>query len=205
VCSRARRGAACSPGCDPTIWGGNYWVNNYLLGKAPPAFDILYWNNDTTRLPAHMHAQLLDIFTGNLFSKPRALTVHVTPIDLSGVTCDKYVVAGMTDHITPCKGVYNPACTFGGKTRFILSSSGHIQSLINPPGNPKAKFFLNSELPAEPDAWLANAKTEKDSWWENWREWLADRSGERRAALAAPGNERYALLADAPGTYVIEA
>jgi polyhydroxyalkanoate synthase len=185
------------------VW--NYWVNNYLLGKAPPAFDILYWNNDATRLPARLHGQLLDIFTGNLFSKPRALTVLGTPIDLSEVTCDKYVVAGMTDHITPWKGVYNSARAFGGETRFVLSSSGHIQSLINPPGNPKAKFFLNRELPANADAWLAGAKAEKDSWWDNWRAWLADHSGERRPAPACIGNARHPALAKAPGTYVLEA
>ena len=184
------------------VW--NYWVNNYLLGNAPPAFDILYWNNDATRLPAKMHGQLLDIFTQNLFSKPGALTVLGTPIDLSQVTCDKYVVAGMTDHITPWKGVYNTAKTFGGNTRFILSSSGHIQSLINPPGNPKSKYYLNPELPANADAWLAGAKTEADTWWGNWRDWLVARSGERRAAPAALGSERHPAGVKAPGTYVLE-
>nr|WP_244145402.1 alpha/beta fold hydrolase [Paraburkholderia mimosarum] len=185
------------------VW--NYWVNNYLLGKAPPAFDVLYWNNDTTRLPARFHGQLLDIFTGNLLGKRHAFTVLGTPIDLSEVTCDKYVVAGVTDHITPWKGVYNTARTFGGDTRFVLSSSGHIQSLINPPGNPKAKFYLNPELPADPDEWLNKAQAEKDSWWNDWREWIASRSGERKAAPASLGNRRHAPLADAPGTYVSEA
>ena len=184
------------------VW--NYWVNNYLLGNAPPAFDILYWNNDATRLPAKMHGQLLDIFTQNLFSKPGALTVLGTPIDLSQVNCDKYVVAGMTDHITPWKGVYNTAKTFGGDTRFILSSSGHIQSLINPPGNPKSKYYLNPELPANADAWLAGAKTEADTWWGNWRDWLVARSGEKRAAPAALGSERHPAGVNAPGTYVLE-
>lgn len=185
------------------VW--NYWVNNYLLGKTPPAFDILYWNNDTTRLPAKLHGQLLDIFTDNLFSKPGALSVLETPVDLTEVTCDKYVVAGITDHITPWKGVYDSARLFGGDTRFVLSSSGHIQSLINPPGNPKAKFYLNPELPANADAWLAGAQAENDSWWSNWRDWLAARSGERRAAPSKPGNRRYPSLAAAPGTYVLEA
>jgi poly[(R)-3-hydroxyalkanoate] polymerase subunit PhaC len=185
------------------VW--NYWVNNYLLGKAPPAFDILYWNNDATRLPAAMHGQLLDIFTGNLFSKPRALTVLGTPIDLSEVTCDKYVVAGMTDHITPWKGVYNTARTFGGDTRFVLSSSGHIQSLINPPGNPKAKFFLNPDLATNADTWLANARTEKDTWWVDWRTWLVEHSGERQPAPAKVGNKRHPPSVKAPGTYVMQA
>jgi polyhydroxyalkanoate synthase subunit PhaC len=185
------------------VW--NYWVNNYLLGNAPPAFDVLYWNNDTTRLPARMHGQLLDIFTQNLFSKPGALTVLGTPIDLSEVKCDKYVVAGITDHITPWKGVYNAATSFGGDTRFVLSSSGHIQSLINPPGNPKSKYYLNPELPVNADAWLAGAKTEADSWWGNWRDWLVGRSGEKRAAPAKPGSKRYPAGVKAPGTYVSEA
>jgi polyhydroxyalkanoate synthase len=184
------------------VW--NYWVNNYLLGNAPPAFDILYWNNDATRLPARFHGQLLDIFSQNLFSRPRALTILGTPIDLSEVKCDKYIVAGVTDHITPWKGVYNTARAFGGKTRFVLSSSGHIQSLINPPGNPKAKFFLNAELPASADEWLATAKPEADSWWSDWRQWLGERSGERRPAPETPGNERHPPVADAPGTYVAE-
>jgi len=182
------------------VW--NYWVNNYLLGNPPPVFDILYWNNDTTRLPAKFHGQLLDIFTTNLLARPGKLNVLGTPVDLSSVKCDKYVVAGITDHITPWKGVYNTAKAFGGNTQFVLSSSGHIQSLINPPGNPKAKFFLNPELPADPDAWLAGASTESDSWWANWCQWLAQRSGERRAAPAALGNDRYPPLVDAPGTYV---
>ncbi|WP_039009707.1 alpha/beta fold hydrolase [Cupriavidus sp. IDO] len=184
------------------VW--NYWVNNYLLGNAPPVFDILYWNNDTTRLPAKFHGQLLDIFAGNLFAKPGALTVLGTPIDLSEVSCDKYVVAGITDHITPWKGVYNTARTFGGNTRFVLSSSGHIQSLINPPGNPKAKYFLNPELPESPDDWLLSARPEADSWWDNWRQWLAERSGELRPAPAKAGNKRHPPLAAAPGTYFAE-
>jgi len=185
------------------VW--NYWVNNYLLGNAPPVFDILYWNNDTTRLPARFHGQLLDIFAGNLFAKPGALNVLGTPIDLSAVSCDKYIVAGITDHITPWKGVYKTARTFGGNTQFVLSSSGHIQSLINPPGNPKARFFLNPELPPDPDAWLAGVHTESDSWWDNWKQWLAQRSGARRAAPASLGSERHPPLADAPGTFVTAA
>jgi len=184
------------------VW--NYWVNNYLMGNPPPAFDILYWNNDTTRLAAKFHAQLLDIFLGDLFNKPGAVTILGTPIDLSTVDCDKYVVAGITDHITPWKGVYNTARIFGGKTDFILSSSGHIQSLINPPGNPKSKFYVNPQLPADPEQWLSNADTVSQSWWEHWREWLAVRSGEQCPAPAALGSTRNPPLAKAPGTYVTE-
>ncbi|EKS69605.1 MULTISPECIES: alpha/beta fold hydrolase [Caballeronia] len=185
------------------VW--SFWVNNYLMGEAPPAFDILYWNNDTTRLPAKLHGQLLDIFTRSLLSEPGKLTVLGTPVDLSKVECDTYVMAGVTDHITPWKGVYNTARAFGGKTRYVLSSSGHIQSLINPPGNPKAKFFRNDALPEDADAWFAGARPEADSWWNDWRDWLAQRSGELRPAPRALGNRRHKRLADAPGTYVSEA
>jgi polyhydroxyalkanoate synthase len=184
------------------VW--NYWVNNYLMGNPPPVFDILYWNNDSTRLAAKFHGQLIDIFVDNLFKKPAAMSVQGTPIDLSQVDCDKYIVAGFTDHITPWKGVYNTARTFGGRNEFVLSASGHIQSLINPPGNPKAKFFLNPAAAASPDEWLAGAKATPNSWWEHWREWLSKRSGEMRPAPASLGSERYKPGAKAPGTYVTE-
>jgi polyhydroxyalkanoate synthase len=130
--------------------------------------------------------------------------VQGTPIDLSQVDCDKYIVAGFTDHITPWKGVYNTARTFGGPNEFVLSASGHIQSLINPPDNPKAKFFLNPTAAASPDEWLAGAKATPSSWWEHWREWLSKRSGELRPAPAGLGSERYKPGAKAPGTYVTE-
>jgi polyhydroxyalkanoate synthase len=182
------------------VW--NYWVNNYLLGNSPPAFDILYWNNDTTRLPARFHAQLLDLFTENLFRRPGALTVLGSPIDLAAVTCDKYVVAGTTDHITPWQGGYRAARMFGGKTEFILSSSGHIQSIINPPGSAKAKYFVNPAEPADPQAWLAGAEAAPGSWWDHMRHWLAERSGGRIAAPARLGGAGHPPLADAPGTYV---
>jgi polyhydroxyalkanoate synthase subunit PhaC len=184
------------------VW--NYWVNNYLMGNPPPTFDILYWNNDSTRLAAKFHAQLLDIFVGNLFNKPGAITLLGTPIDLSEVNCEKYVVAGLTDHITPWKGVYNTARIFGGQTEFILTSSGHVQSLISPPGNPKAKFHVNPQLPADAEQWLAGAQPVSGTWWEHWRQWLAARSGDQRPAPKALGNERNKPGAKAPGTYVME-
>src|SRR5271165_6041260 len=184
------------------VW--NYWVNNYLMGNPPPAFDILYWNNDTTRLPAAFHAQLLDVFADKLLQKPGAVAILGTPINLSHVDCDKFVVAGVTDHITPWKGVYRTACMFGGNTEFILSSSGHIQSLINPPGNPKAKFFLGRHLAATPETWLAAAEEVSGTWWDHWRPWIAARSAEMRPAPHVLGSERYRPEMKAPGSYVLE-
>jgi polyhydroxyalkanoate synthase subunit PhaC len=185
------------------VW--NYWVNNYLMGNRPPAFDILYWNNDTTRLAARFHGQLLDIFAGGLLHRPGALEVLGTPIDLTQVTCDKYVLAGTTDHITPWKGVYETARAFGGETEFVLSSSGHIQSLINPPGNPKARFHVRSDLPEKAEDWLAGASARSDSWWEHWREWLVARSGGMRPAPKSLGSRRFRPGVRAPGDYVVEA
>jgi polyhydroxyalkanoate synthase subunit PhaC len=184
------------------VW--NYWVNNYLMGNAPPAFDILYWNNDTTRLPAAFHAQLLDIFAGKLLQKPGGVTILDTPIDLGDVKNDLFVLAGVTDHITPWKGVYRTAKRMGGAAEFVLSSSGHIQSLINPPGNPKARYFSGTDLPDTPEAFLAGAKEVSGSWWDHWRQWVAARSGEMRPAPSELGNARHKPGAKAPGTYVLE-
>jgi len=184
------------------VW--NYWVNNYLMGNAPPVFDILYWSNDSTRLPGAFHGELIDIFADNLLVKPGAMKVLGTPIDLSKVTCDKMFIAGATDHITPWKDVYDSARCFGGKTEFILSNSGHIQSLINPPGNPKSKFFRNAELDPSADNWLRQAKPVSGSWWELWRTWASERSGSMRPAPKTLGNKRHKPMDKAPGTYVLE-
>ncbi|WP_322036890.1 alpha/beta fold hydrolase [Burkholderia cepacia] len=184
------------------IW--NYWVNNYLMGNAPPVFDILYWNNDTTRLPAAFHGRLLDIYANNLLTTPSAMTVLGTPIDLSKVTCDKYLLAGTTDHITPWQGVFNTSKAFGGANEFVLSSSGHIQSIINPPGNAKAKFLTGSQSAEAADEWLAGASSNAGSWWGHWAEWLEARSGPKREATEKLGSTNYPKLDTAPGRYVVE-
>src|SRR5467141_2353977 len=184
------------------IW--NYWVNNYLLGNQPPAFDILYWNADTTRLPACLHGDYLDLYFTNPFVNAGKLTLNGKTIDMSRTRVDSYVVAGMTDHITPWKGVHKTAQIMGEGTTFVLSSSGHLQSLINPPTNPKASFMIGSVNPAGPDAFLATAEKRKGSWWLDWRDWLHARSGEEIAAVASLGSERHPVLAVAPGTYVFD-
>jgi polyhydroxyalkanoate synthase len=185
------------------IW--NYWVNNYLLGNDPPAFDLLYWNADTTRLPARLHSDFLDLILRNPFPRAGALTVSGTPIDPSQVTCDSFIVGGTTDHITPWQACYATTRMLGGKTEFVLSSSGHIQSVINPPGNARSKFFLNQQLPLEAEAWLASAKSHDGSWWDHWRDWLVVRSGAPREAPAGPGDTQRPPLEKAPGTYMFNA
>ena len=184
------------------VW--NYWVNNYLMGNRPPKLDILFWNNDSTRLPARFHAQLLDAFAERLFERPGVLNVLGVPINLKQVTCDKFVVAGLTDHITSWKGVYSSAKLFGGTCELVLSSSGHIQSLINPPTNLKAKFFINRDISQPADEWLSDAQQFSGSWWDHWVEWLSQRSGPQREAPASLGNEQFKPGALAPGTYVFE-
>ncbi len=184
------------------IW--NYWVNNYLLGNQPPAFDILYWNADTTRLAAALHGDYLDLYFTNPFVNAEKLSLNGKSIDMSKVKADSYVVAGVTDHITPWKGVHRTAQIMGEHTTFVLSNSGHLQSLLNPPTNPKASFMIGSVNTAGPDAFLATAERRKGSWWLDWRDWLHARSGEEVDAPTSLGSRRYPALAPAPGTYVFD-
>lgn len=184
------------------IW--NYWVNNYLLGHEPPVFDILFWNNDTTRLPAALHGEFLEMYKTNPLTRPGALEVCGTPIDLKQVKCDFFCIAGLTDHITPWEACYRSANLMGGKCEFVLSSSGHIQSILNPPGNPKGRFFTNTEMHADPKKWLESATKHPDSWWLYWRDWLHARGGKRVPAPSELGNANHPAMEEAPGTYVHE-
>jgi polyhydroxyalkanoate synthase len=184
------------------IW--NYWVNNYLLGNQPPAFDILFWNADTTRLPARLHGDYLDLYFTNPFVNPGKLTLHDKAVDMSRIKVDSYVIAGVTDHITPWRGVYKTAQIMGDNTTFVLSNSGHLQSLINPPSNPKASFMIGTVSAAGPDAFLTTSEKRKGSWWLDWRDWLHARSGEEVSAPASLGGERHSVIAPAPGTYVFD-
>jgi polyhydroxyalkanoate synthase len=184
------------------IW--NYWVNNYLLGNAPPAFDVLYWNNDTTRLPARLHADFLDLIDANPYVNAGRLEVRGTPLDMRRVNMDSYVVAGLSDHITPWQGCYNTAKLYGERSTFVLANSGHIQSLLNPPGNPKACFWTGAANAAGAEAWLAQAAKQSGSWWPHWLDWIKDRSGEMTPAPAALGSEQNPPLGAAPGRYVME-
>ena len=182
------------------IW--NYWVNNYLMGKEPPAFDILYWNNDNTRLPAALHGDLLDLFKHNPLTRIGGMEICGTPIDLSKVTVDSFSVAGINDHITPWDSVYRSTLLLGGNRRFVLSNSGHIQSILNPPGNPKATYFENGKLTSDPRAWYHEAEKKTGSWWPQWLEWVQQHSGEQRESVFSVGNKQYPAMEASPGTYV---
>ena len=130
---------------DDLVWKA--WVNNYLMGDKPPRFDILAWNADGTNLPAALHAQFLDLFEHNLMATPGALTCLGTPVDLGTIKVPTYVTGGVTDHLTPWASCYRTTQLLGGPSTFVLSNAGHIQSLVNPPGNPKATFYTGSSCP----------------------------------------------------------
>ncbi len=184
------------------IW--NYVVSNYLMGESPPAFDILYWNNDTTRLPARLHSDFLDIFKDDLLTKQGQLVIKDVPIDLSKVNCPAFITGGTTDHITPWQACYRSTQLLGGENTYVLSTAGHIQSLINPPGSSKRKFFTNPDTPAVAEDWLKNADEQPGSWWPYWGTWLKGHCADTIAAPTEFGSEQYPELVDAPGTYVYE-
>jgi class II poly(R)-hydroxyalkanoic acid synthase len=187
------------------VW--SYVVNNYLLGKPPPAFDILFWNQDTVRLAAGLHRDFIRIALENSFVRPGALRVLGEPVDLSAVDVDTYVVAGSSDHIVPWESAYRGARLFGGRPRFVLSTSGHIQALVNPPAREgtesRASYCVTDDVAQAPDELLGRAPKLPGSWWSDWDAWLAERSGNLRAAPKTLGNRTYRAQAKAPGTYVL--
>ncbi|NRB02072.1 MAG: alpha/beta fold hydrolase [Rhodobacteraceae bacterium] len=184
------------------IW--NYWVNNYLMGNSPPAFDVLYWNADTTRLPKGLHHDFLNMAYSNPFMEEGVSQVGNVTIDMSKVKYDTYVIAGTTDHITPWTGVYETARLYGPKTTFILSNSGHLQSLLNPPGNPKSWYMKAPAKQDDPEAWAESAKKHEGTWWLDWAETLQKKSGTQVKAPKSPGNATFPSLGAAPGEYVFE-
>ena len=183
------------------VW--NYWVNNYLMGEAPPAFDILAWNKDSTNMSARLHNDFLSLFDANALVEPGAYEVMGQPVDLSTITCDNFVVGAVTDHLTPWKACYHSLRLLGGKdSTFVQSNGGHVAALVNPPGNPKAYHYLGAAGADTADQWLEASDRLPGSWWESWTKWAAKRSGKKIPAPASLGSETYPPLCDAPGTYV---
>jgi len=184
------------------VW--SYWVNNYLQGLTPPPFDILYWNADTTRLPAGVHRDFIEIALSNALAKPDGATMLGSPVDLSAVGIGSYVVAGIADHLCPWQPCYRSTQLLGGSTRFVLSSSGHIASMVNPPGNPKSNFHAGPADRAEPRDWLRGAQLLPGSWWPDYSAWLAERSGGPRDRRRRLGRKEFRPIQPAPGSYVLE-
>jgi polyhydroxyalkanoate synthase len=183
------------------IW--NYLVNNYLLGKDPPAFDILYWNQDTVRLAAGLHRDFVMLALENRLTHPGGFSVLGSDVNLGDVSLDSYILAGSADHIVPWESSYRTTQLLGGRTRFVLSTSGHIQALINPPSaGSRSSFRVADEHPSGAREWESQAVIKSGSWWPDYSGWLASRSGQLKPKAAALGNRRYKPQAKAPGTYV---
>jgi polyhydroxyalkanoate synthase subunit PhaC len=196
-------GAFSSLRANDLVW--NYVVNNYLKGKQPPAFDLLYWNADATNLPGPMYAYYLrNTYQDNKLAKPDALTMLKTPVSLKRIKLPAFVFSAREDHIVPWKGGYKSARTLGGKVKFILGASGHIAGTINPASKNKRSYWTNAVLAADGDKWLASAKEVPGSWWPEWSRWLKPFGGKMIAARKKLGGTRAKPIEPAPGRYVKE-
>jgi polyhydroxyalkanoate synthase subunit PhaC len=187
------------------IW--NYVINNYLLGDDPPAFDILYWNADATNLSSTLMGDFLDLFDANAYAAPGTFDVAGHTLDLTKVKSDMFILGGTTDHITPWMACYRSTQLFGGKDiQFVLSQAGHMQAILNPPGNPKAKYFRHKKnaVPDDVQEWLNGAEEVAGSWWPYWMEWLTARAGKHVPAPKQVGSKNHPAMEAAPGLYVFD-
>lgn len=189
------------------VW--SYWVNNYLQGRQPAAFDVLYWNADTTRMAAGLHRDFIELSLSNDLVTPGAATMLGSPVDLRAVDVPTYVVAGSADHISRWQSCYRSTQLLGGECRFVLSSNGHVASMVNPPTNARSSWLVSPEgaevaHPADPEEWLAGATSVEGSWWPDYTAWLAERGGPLVAAPAGPGGGGLSPIEPAPGSYVHE-
>lgn len=183
------------------VW--NYVVGNYLKGEAPPAFDLLYWNGDSTNLPGPMYCYYLrHTYLQNELKQPGALTVCGEKLDLGAIKSPFYLYGSREDHIVPWQGAYASTKVFTGPKRFVLGASGHIAGVINPPKAGKRCHWVNEDLSGSDEAWLASATEVKGSWWPDWAQWLAAFGGKQIAAPKAPGSKKYKAIEPAPGRYV---
>jgi polyhydroxyalkanoate synthase len=182
------------------IW--SFVVNNYLMGREPPPFDLLYWNADSTRLPATMLISYLrKMYRQNLLMQPGGLVLAGVPIDLRRIRTPTYFLTTRDDHIAPWRSCYPGTQAFKGPKRFVLGASGHIAGVVNPPAANKYGYWTNAKLPPDPDAWLTGAEQHAGSWWPDWMAWLSRRGG-KKVPARRPGAGGLAPLEDAPGSYV---
>jgi polyhydroxyalkanoate synthase subunit PhaC len=185
------------------IW--HYVVNNYLKGRTPEPFDLLYWNGDSTNLPGAMYAYYIrNMYLENNLAVPGKLSMCGVPVDLGRIDLPSYVLATREDHIVPWRTAYASARLLGGRIEFVLSASGHVAGVINPASKNRRSYWSNPGLPAAAEAWLAAAGSHEGSWWPHWAQWLAGFGGERVAARVRPGGKGYREIEPAPGSYVRE-
>jgi polyhydroxyalkanoate synthase len=182
------------------IW--SFVVNNYLLGNDPFPFDLLYWNADSTRMPAKMHSfYLRNMYQDNKLSQPGGISLAGTPIDLSKVKVPAYFISTREDHIAPWRATYRGTKLLGGENRFVLAASGHIAGVVNPPEGGKYSHWLNTELPDDPETWFQGATEIAGSWWPDWQRWITALD-KRMVKAREPGDGKLAVLEEAPGSYV---
>jgi polyhydroxyalkanoate synthase len=182
------------------IW--SFVVNNYLMGRKPAAFDLLYWNNDSTRMPLEMHRYYLrEMYLKNRLSQPGGVTLNGIPVHLSEIKIPIYIQSARDDHIAPYPSVYKATQIYGGPVTFMLAGSGHIAGVVNPPSANKYFHYTNDELPANVEDWIEGADYHEGSWWPHWDRWLAPLSGDMVVARN-PGDGQLAAIEDAPGSYV---
>jgi len=184
------------------LW--NYIVHNYMLGKTPPDFDLLYWNSDNTRVPGRVHKYLVrEFFMGNKLIKKNELTIKGVAVDLGNIKTPSYTVAALGDHIVPWEGTFLMRGLLGGPVRFVLTTGGHIAGIINHPDKKRREYWLNDDQTIDPGTWLAGAENHAGSWWVDWIPWLQERSG-KKVQPPSLGNEEFPPIMNAPGSYVIE-
>jgi len=183
------------------IW--SFVINNYLLGKDPFPFDLLYWNSDSTRMPAAMHKfYLRQMYIENKLIEPGGITLNGVPIDLAKVKVPKFLLSTREDHIAPWKSTYSGVHAYGGSTKFCLAASGHIAGVVNPAESGKYSHWMNAKKPKDPEAWLAGATEHPGSWWPEWDKWIA-RHGGGKVTARVPGDGELDPIEDAPGSYVM--
>lgn len=185
------------------VW--SFVVNNYLKGKAPSAFDLLYWNGDSANLPGRLYAWYLrHAYLENSLREPGKLEVCGQPLDLRRVNVPTMMLATREDHIVPWRSAYASTRLLAGRIEFVLGASGHIAGIVNPPDANRREFWINPSLPDAADEWLAQARRVPGSWWQHWMQWLKCWSGPSAGAPQMPGNAQYPPLGLAPGNYVRE-
>ena len=185
------------------VW--SFVINNYLLGKDPFPFDLLYWNSDSTRMPARMHSfYLRNMYMKNLLCTPGGITLAGVPIELSKVKLPAYFISTVEDHIAPWKTTYRGARYLGGPVRFVLGGSGHIAGIVNPPAAKKYHYWTNEALPETPEQWFEGATQHPGSWWDDWQAWMDARNAGEKVPARVPGDGKLKVLEDAPGSYVMQ-
>lgn len=182
------------------IW--SFVVNNYLLGKEPMAFDLLYWNSDSTRMPATMHSfYLRNMYQKNLLAKPCGIELMGTPINITKIDTPSYILATKDDHIAPWISTYAATQIYDAPMRFVLSQSGHVAGVVNPPAKNKYGFWSSEVMPPRAQTWLDDAEFSATSWWTDWLRWMADYAG-KKVKARTPGSKKYPPIEAAPGSYV---